>query len=105
MQPLVGGEIAGLGVERRKVSFLVKNSGTVRIRPSSVRVVATDAAEKVVFEKSVPGWYVLAGRDRLYEVELPADACAKARTVTATAALDRQAIEARQVVSGGACAP
>ena len=87
------------------MTFLLKNAGTVRIRPSKVRVVATDAAERPVFEKSFEGWYVLAGGDRLYEIELPADACAKAKAVTATAALDEQKIEARQPVSGSACAP
>lgn len=103
-RPLAGGEIVGLGVERGKVTFLLKNAGTVRIRPSSVRVLAIDAKRKPLFEKSFEGWYVLAGGDRLYEVELPADACAKVATVTAIAILDAQTIEASQPVPGGACA-
>jgi fimbrial chaperone protein len=105
VRPLAGGEIVGLGVERGKITFLLKNAGTVRIRPTTVRVVATDAADKPVFEKSFQGWYVLAGGDRLYEIDLPADACAKAKAVAATAVLDQQSIEARQPVAGGACAP
>jgi fimbrial chaperone protein len=104
-RPLAGGEIAGLGVEHAKVTFLVRNGGTVRIRPSSVRVVATDATENPIFEKTFDGWYVLAGGDRLYEIDLPAEVCAKARSVTATAATDRQTIEARQPLSDRACAP
>ena len=102
---LSGAEIAGLGVEHGKVTFLVRNGGTVRVRPSSVRVVVTDARDRPVLEKSFQGWYVLAGGDRLYEVDVPPDLCSKARTVTATAALDGQTIEARQAVLGGACAP
>jgi fimbrial chaperone protein len=105
-RPLAGGEIVGLGVEHGRITFLLKNAGTVRIRPSTVRVVALGADDKPVFEKSFQGWYVLAGGDRLYEIDLPADACAKAKAVTATATLDPQTtIEARQPVAGGACAP
>ena len=103
-RPLIRGEIVGPGGERGKVTFLLKNAGTVRIRPSSVRVLAIDAKRKPLFEKSFEGWYVLAGGDRLYEVELPADACAKVATVTAIAILDAQTIEASQPVPGGACA-
>jgi fimbrial chaperone protein len=101
---VAGGEIVGLGVERGKVTLLLKNPGTVRIRPSSVRVVVSDKKGRTVFEKSFQGWYVLAGGDRLYEVALPRDACAKAATVTAIAAGDRP-IEAKQPVASGACAP
>jgi fimbrial chaperone protein len=102
---IAGGEIVGLGVEHGKITFLLKNAGTVRIHPSTVRVVATDASDKPVFEKSFQGWYVLAGGDRLYEIDLPADACAKAKAVAATAVLEQSSIEARQPVAGGACAP
>jgi fimbrial chaperone protein len=102
--PVAGGEIVGLGVESGKITFLLKNSGNVRLRGSSIRVVVSDRAGKPLLEKSYPEWYVLAGRDRLYEIDLPREACARAATVTAIAAGETP-IEASQPVASGACAP
>jgi fimbrial chaperone protein len=99
-----GAEIAGLGIERRKVTFLVRNSGSVRIRPKDVRVTVADRGGKTLAEKRFEGWYVLAGGDRLYQLELPADVCARAATVTAIA-FGEQPVEATQTVASGACAP
>jgi fimbrial chaperone protein len=99
-----GAEIVGLGVESAKVTFLLKNAGTVHIRPSAVRVAIQDRTGKAVFERSFEGWYVLAGGDRLYEVDLPAEICAQAANVTATA-LGEVPVESARVVVSGACAP
>ena len=103
-RPLAGAEIVGLGVEKGRVTFLLRNSGTIRIRPSSVRVALADAKGATVFEKTLSGWYVLAGSDRLFDLDLPRASCLKANTVIATAATD-QPIESRRPVPDGACGP
>lgn len=102
-RPISGAEIAGLGVERAKVTFLLRNAGTVRIRPTVIRVSVQDVAGTSIFEKTLDGWYVLAGGDRLYQVDLPDDVCARASAVTATA-VGEVPVESTRPVVGGACA-
>ncbi|HUL60208.1 MAG TPA: fimbria/pilus periplasmic chaperone [Anaeromyxobacteraceae bacterium] len=80
----------------------LRNLGTVHVRPQSVRVVARDAARKVVGEQDLQAWYVLAGDERVYDVELPASACPAARTATITAAYELGAVEA---TANDVCAP
>jgi fimbrial chaperone protein len=101
---LAGAEIAGLGVERGRVTFLVRNGGSVRIRTGEVKVSLADARGDVLFEKRFEGWYVLAGGDRLYQVEPPREACRRAASVTAVAT-GEQTFEATRAVPSGACGP
>jgi fimbrial chaperone protein len=99
-----GAEIAGLGVEKGRVTFLVRNGGSIHIRTSEVRVLLADAQGSPLFEKRFEGWYVLAGGDRLYEVELPREACRRAASVTALAAAG-ETFQATRPVVGEACGP
>jgi fimbrial chaperone protein len=99
-----GAEIAGLGVEKGRVTFLVRNVGSVRIRTSEVRVVLADVRGETLFQKRFDGWYVLAGGDRLYEIELPPDACRKAASITAVATAE-ETFQATRPVVVQACAP
>ncbi|WP_242343675.1 fimbrial biogenesis chaperone [Anaeromyxobacter terrae] len=94
------GELAFLGRDGSRVRFALRNPGTVRLRPRSVSLALVAADGARLFERSLEAWYVLAGGERVYEVEVPAEACARAATVVASAALERGAIEAR---APGAC--
>jgi len=53
----------------------VKNSGNVHLRVRTVLVQGKDGAGKIVFTKELSGWYLLAGAQRAYAAEVPADAC------------------------------
>lgn len=93
-------ELAFLERDGRRVRFTLRNLGTVRLRPLDVRLslVAKDGA--VTFERALDAWYVLAGGERIHEVEVPADACSKASEVVVVAELEARKIEAR---AAGAC--
>ncbi|HSN91594.1 MAG TPA: fimbria/pilus periplasmic chaperone [Anaeromyxobacteraceae bacterium] len=99
-----GAEIVGLGVDAGRVTFLMRNGGSVRIRTTEVLVTVADAAGATLFQKRFDGWYVLAGSDRLYDVEIPREACRKAAQVTAVATAD-QPLQATARIASGACAP
>jgi fimbrial chaperone protein len=96
------GEVAFGGRDGARLKFAVRNVGTVRLRPRAVTfaLAAKDGAR--VLEKALDAWYVLAGGERVYEVELPADACARATGGAAVVevALEQGRIEAR---SADAC--
>lgn len=92
-------------VSGRRVSFTLRNTGNVRVRPDAVRVVGRGEKGETVFEQTLPAWYVLAGGERAYEAEAPADACARVRAVAATVTLPSGTLEKQIATSGGACGP
>jgi fimbrial chaperone protein len=98
--PVARGELVFLGRDGARVRLAIRNTGTVRLRPTAVTLALLGADGAPVFEKALDPWYVLAGGERVYEVEVPAEACARAATALASAALERGAIEAR---AAGAC--
>lgn len=98
--PVARGELAFLGRDGARVRLALRNTGTVRLRPAAVTLALLGADGTPVLQKALDPWYVLAGGERVYDVEVPAEACARAATVVATAALERGAIEVR---AAGAC--
>jgi fimbrial chaperone protein len=98
-------EIADLRRDGLHVTFSLRNTGNVRIRPEAVRVVARDAAASIVQELPLTAWYVLAGGDRAYEAEIPRDACARIRSVAAEAVQGELKVQAQIPAPDGACGP
>ncbi len=97
--------VAWLALSGGKVRFTVRNEGEVHFRPSSIRVLLADAAGRTVAELPVPSWYVLAGRERIHEVAVPAEACRRAASVLAVASVEEGAVQAKAPVASGACGP
>jgi fimbrial chaperone protein len=98
-------EIDGLRLDGRKVSFVLRNGGNVRIRPDAVRLVGRDDADAKVLELPLGAWYVLAGDERVYEGEVPRDGCSSVRTLAAEAVIGATTVQARIPAPGGACVP
>jgi len=99
-RPAAKGELALLARDGARIRFTLRNTGTVRLRPSAVTLALRAEGGATVHEQRLEPWYVLAGGERIYEVAVPAAACAKAAEVVLTAALEAGAIEAR---APGAC--
>lgn len=59
----------------------VHNEGTGHFRVRSLELVGRDAEGGETGRSTVAGWYVLAGHDRTFRVPLPAEACARTRSV------------------------
>jgi fimbrial chaperone protein len=60
-----------------KLSIAVKNPGNQHFR--LVKLVITDGAG---YSQEMAGWYSLAGTERTYTADIPAEVCRKARTFT-----------------------
>jgi len=88
-------EIAFLPSEGGRVRFAIRNAGTVRLRPTSVTLALSAKDGARVYERTLDAWYVLAGGERVYAVEVPPDACARAAEARAVAALEHGSIEVR----------
>lgn len=81
-------------LESGQLVIVVANRGNSYFRTESARVVARAAGGEVVFEHSQPGWYVLAGGQRRYSVELPKGACKEIAVLSATARTDKGNVSA-----------
>jgi len=104
-RPEVRAELAGLSLEKGRATFALRNTGTVRVRPSRVRLEGLGVDGKAVFARDLDAWYVLAGGERRFEVPLPAGRCAEVRALAVEAALEKEVLRARVEAPGGACGP
>ncbi|HSD21072.1 MAG TPA: fimbria/pilus periplasmic chaperone, partial [Anaeromyxobacter sp.] len=68
--PVARGELVFLARDGARVRLALRNTGTVRLRPAAVSVALLAADGARVFEKALDPWYVLAGGERVYEVEV-----------------------------------
>lgn len=94
------GQLAFLEGSGSRLRVALRNTGTVRLRPSAVTLALVGAGGERIVEKPLESWYVLPRGERIYEVEVsPAD-CARAAEAVVTATLEAGALEAR---AAGAC--
>jgi fimbrial chaperone protein len=91
-----------LAVRGGKASFRIVNDGNAHARPTSVKLEALGEDGTAVLERELTAWYVLAGGQRDYDLEIPRDLCAAVRKVVVTAALGRDVLRA-EVAAPSAC--
>jgi fimbrial chaperone protein len=104
-KPFRAGELSPLRAEGGKIVFTLRNTGNVRLRPEAVLVTGRDADGEFVFEQQLGGWYVLAGGERIFELEAPRDRCARVRSLSAEVKTEAGVLTAQLATAGGACAP
>lgn len=80
---LRAGRIEAAEVSGGTLSWKLVNLGSLHTRVSTLRVEGRDVSGATVFEEETPGWYLLAGQERRYAVEL-AD-CARIANVSVSA--------------------
>jgi fimbrial chaperone protein len=70
------GEVVKAEVEKGKLRVGVRNSGNVHFMIKSISVTGKDRSGVETFTKELSGWYLLSGKSRLYETEIPGEVCA-----------------------------
>lgn len=76
------------GIRNGHLGLRMTNAGNAHAMARSVDVQARDGRGAVVFDRSLKGWYVLAGSDRAYDLPLDPASCAKVRSVRAVVQTD-----------------
>lgn len=104
-KPTAAGALGGLALTRGSLGFTLKNTGNVHFLVQSVTVKATDAAGATTFEKVPEGWYVLAGGTRVWQLDLPKDACTKSKKVTVNMLTTEGKFDGKLDVEPAACGP
>jgi fimbrial chaperone protein len=94
--------LAGLALENGVLSFEVVNAGSGRFILQDLNVAGRGPAGQA-FSLSTPGWYVLAGGRRRYQVALGAAECRRAAEIAVTATGGPVPVQARLPVSPAAC--
>ncbi len=102
---ILAGKVEGIGLVRGKLSFTVRNTGNVYFLVRSVRVKVLDAHGATSFEKSVEGWYLLAGGTRIWTVEIPRSACLKSKAATIEVQSEDTSFGGRAQLAAVACGP
>ncbi len=81
----IEGSIQAALIHRSALTFSVVNTGTVHFQTKHVAVTAFGSNGRVVFSKSLDGWYVLPGSRREYRLPLPDCSNIRAMTISADA--------------------
>jgi fimbrial chaperone protein len=86
--------------------FDIHNTGTVHVRLDEVVVKGLSREGASAHEQRVPGWYLLPGETRLYQLPLEPHVCRALASVVVTttvAQMPGQTLEERAAVDAGAC--
>ncbi len=94
------GEVVFVERAKGRIRFTLRNTGTVRLRPSAVALALVSGQGETVFETTLPPWYVLAHEERTFEVQPPPGACERAAEMIATVQLEGGSLTGR---APGAC--
>ncbi len=107
LAPLKATTGAALSVTRDggKLAVVFKNTGSVRIDPTEVKLLLLGEKDARIEERTFSGWYVLAGRERVFTAEPEAGGCAGVRNAVATAEVGSSQLQAVLPLPAGICAP
>jgi fimbrial chaperone protein len=94
--------IEGMKIQQRKFFFNARNKGNVHFLVQSLRIKGIGAEGGVLLEEEVPGWYVLAGSHRAYELDL-SKACDQIEILTLNLQTERGSVSQKFAVPPGAC--
>jgi len=96
-------EIEGVSFEGGKLVTRVRNTGNVHMIVDTVKMQGTASGGDVKFDRSLNGWYVLAGGTRVFEQPIKASECAGAQNIAVTVALQGGTLKKELPVPAGAC--
>ena len=76
--------LGSAAVEHGALAVGLGNAGTQRLDPQRIKIAVLDAGGHVLEQRDLTGNYVLPGRTWFLNMKLPADACARAASVSVT---------------------
>ena len=96
--------IEGVSVENGKVLARVRNTGNLHISVDTISVKGTGGSGAATFTKEGPGWYVLPGATRIFEVPMTATECKSTTSVAVEVFGHNTSLKGASQVSPAACA-
>src|SRR3954469_2237478 len=96
--------IEGVSVENGKVLARVRNTGNLHISVDTITVKGVGGSGAATFTKEGPGWYVLPGATRIFEVPMTATECKSTTSVAVEVSGHNKSLTGASQVSPAACA-
>lgn len=100
---VAGGRLEALSLRDGRISFVVRNTGTVHFLVQAVSITGYGSTDDVVVQGALEGWYILAGGTRQYDLDLPANKCAAVKVVSLEVRTAQATFTERLEVSPNAC--
>lgn len=104
-RPELSGRIDSVSVVGRVVSIALSNTGTTHAMVDNVVVRGMSGPDQVVFEDSLQGWYVLAGKTRTWKYTFKPAQCRPSKFVEIEVYAHDKVLTSRADVPAGACTP
>lgn len=101
--PVVQGRIDSVSFASRVVSIVLANTGNSHAMVDDVVIRGMSGPDQVVFEDSLQGWYVLAGKRRTWQYTLKAAQCRPSKFVEIEVYVNDKVLASRADVPAGAC--
>jgi fimbrial chaperone protein len=103
-KPVRSAVIEGVTVESGRVLTRIRNTGNLHINVENILVKGTGASSAPTFSKDGPGWYVLPGATRIFEVPMTSGECGSTTAVAVEAFGHNTSLKGAGQVSPAACA-
>ena len=102
-KPQARPRIEQMALRAPEFSFELKNGGNAHFQPRQIVVKGASASGETVLERKIPGWYVLAGGSRHYQVDVPKGDCAKINDVSVELDFEGNSLKERFTPPPNAC--
>jgi fimbrial chaperone protein len=99
------GRVEDLALREGRISFALRNSGTMHLLATRARVRGEDSKGHTILDKEQAGWYVLAGDERQFSLDVPGTLCRDLRKLSVEVRTDNGTLPAMAELSGMGCAP
>ncbi|HEY2431687.1 MAG TPA: fimbria/pilus periplasmic chaperone [Vicinamibacterales bacterium] len=101
----LSGKIDSVTIANHIVSVALANTGTTHAMVDSIVIRGMSGPDQPVFEESLPGWYVLAGKTRTWQYTFKPAQCRPMKFVEVEVYAHDKMLSSRADVPAGACAP
>lgn len=98
------GAVDKVALSDGSVAVSVKNTGNSHISISRIKAKGFDAAGAEVFSAETPGWYVLAGRTRVFGVDMAREDCLRTQEIKVEAEAEKAIYSSTLIVDRQLCA-
>src|SRR5262245_26186727 len=102
-RPTSSAQITGVGFEQGRLVTRLRNSGNVHMIVSGVKIQGTDGGGAVKYDRTLDGWYVLAGDTRVFEQQITPSDCGGARTMAVTVDVQGTLLKQQTAIPAGVC--
>jgi fimbrial chaperone protein len=103
VKPAARPELAVAEKARGTLEVRVRNDGNAHFQAHTIDVDGRDAHGARVFSQQVDGWYVLANRERVYDIAVDPAVCATMHDVRVTATTDAGTVTRTFPIGGASC--